>query len=336
MADDIGLDLGTATILIYGDGKILLEEPSVVAVNTYTGQVLAVGSEAYDMIGKTPDRIRAVRPLADGVISDYEMTQQMIRYFLKKVSENNFFKPRVAVCVPSGITNVESRAVVEAAVTAGARKVFLIEEPVASAIGLGLDISQPNGQLIIDIGGGTTDVAVLSLYGVVTRASIKVAGNRFDEAVSRILRTKFGLLVGDKMAEKVKMELGTVTSREEGATFVVKGRNILNGLPGKREVSWKDFVEPLTEYAVQIYQVIQSVLERTPPELVGDILVNGALMTGGGAMLHGLGPWLSERLHIQVNLAEKPVECVAIGTGKSFAYLDKLHDGFVETSSYLQ
>lgn len=332
---DIGIDLGTSTVIIYQKGKgIVLKEPSVVAVDTRSGSVISVGEEAFRMLGRTPDRIRALRPLADGVISDYELCEKMIQFFLKKTCGNGILKPRVALCVPSGITDVESRAVVDAAVSAGARKVYLIEEPVAAAIGAGINIEKPQGNMVIDIGGGTADSAVLSLSGIVQKTSIKTGGKKFDEAIVRYIRDTYGVLVGEKMAEKIKWEIGSVDPEAEEAKTVYKGRNLRTGLPSKGEVSRSELRVCLTELARQVIGSAQSVLEKTPPELVGDILVRGVIMTGGGSKLHGLDRLTSFLLKTRARLADTPEECVAVGTGRSFEYLDKLSDGFITSSTY--
>ena len=327
---DIGIDLGTATVLVYvGNKGIVLKEPSVVAVNVNTGEILSVGEEAYQMIGRTPNNIRAIRPLEDGVISDYDTTEQMIKYFLKKVSSGAMLRPRVSICVPSGITEVESNAVVDAAVSAGARKVYLIEEPVAAAIGAGIDITKPNGILIVDVGGGTCDIAMLSLSGIVSKTSIKIAGNKFDEAIIRHIRNSYNILIGERTAEMIKQEIANVFVADPNVTATIKGRNLVNGLPQKLEISQADLYAPLHELAMQIVRSIQQVLEHTPPELVGDVHVNGVLMTGGGSLIQGLDELIEDTLHIKARIAENPVECVAIGTGKSFAFLGELQDGFV-------
>ncbi|MCI8622585.1 MAG: rod shape-determining protein [Provencibacterium sp.] len=332
---DIGIDLGTATVIVYlGNKGIVLKEPNVVALNVNTGEVLSVGEEAYRMIGRTPDYIRAIRPLEDGVISDYDATEQMIKYFLKKVSGGAILRPRVSVCVPSGITEVESNAVVDAAVAAGARKVYLIEEPVAAAIGAGIDITRPNGILIVDVGGGTCDIAMLSLAGIVSKTSIKVAGNKFDAAVTRHIRNSNNILIGERTAEMIKQEIGNVFVADPEVKTIIKGRNLVNGLPQKLEISQAELYAPLNELAMQIVHSIQQVLERTPPELVGDVHSNGVVLTGGGSLIRGLPELITHRLRIKAAIANNPVECVAIGTGKSFDYLGELQDGFVGASTH--
>ncbi|MEG1632255.1 MAG: rod shape-determining protein, partial [Hydrogenoanaerobacterium sp.] len=322
---DIGIDLGTTSVLIYIDGKgIVLKEPSVVAVNSQTGETIAIGIEAARMIGKAPSKIDVICPLADGVIADYDMCERMVKYFLKKVCENSVVKPRVAICVPSGITGVESRAVIEAAVSSGARKVFLVEEPVAAAIGAGIDLTRANGNIVLDIGGGTTDVAVISLNGIVTKASVKVAGNKFDDAIIKYVRDSYNILIGSHTAESIKIGVGSVAPRLVECEMEFKGRNLLSGMPQKRIIKRSDVREVLMEPIVQILQTVRSVIERTPPELVGDLLNNGIVLTGGGAKLNGLPELVKRVLKIEAYLAPYSEECVAIGTGKLFDYTDKM------------
>ena len=332
---DIGIDLGTSTVLVYnGSQGIVLREPSVVAVNTKTGETLSVGAEAHEMIGKTPARITAIRPLCDGVISDYKMTEAMIKYFMKKACPSNVVKPRVALCIPSLITGVEANAAVDAAGAAGARSVYLIEEPVAAAIGAGLDISKPNGNLILDIGGGTSDIAVLSLNGIVCKNSIKLAGDKFNAAIIRYVRSKYNVLIGERMAERVKIAIASVDPDAENLTYEIKGRHLATGLPTRVELSRSELYPVMLELVEEIRAAVHSVVERTPPELVGDIYENGMVMTGGGAMLHGLDKHMSAKLKMPVGLAENPVECVAIGTGRSFDYIGRLVDGFITSSPH--
>jgi rod shape-determining protein MreB len=335
-SNDIGIDLGTATVIIYDPNKgLILKEPSVVAINVVTDEVICVGEEANQMIGKTPDRIRAMMPLSDGVISDFDITREMIRIFLKKVSDRGIIKPRVAICVPSGITDVESRAVVSAAVSAGARKVYLIEEPVAAALGAGIDISKPEGNVVLDIGGGTSDIAVLSFNGVVRRGSIKVAGRKMDQAIVKYIRQNHSVLIGERMAEKLKIEIGSVMMRPgEDKSMLVKGRNLLTGLPVQFMISRGELVAPLTELAMQIIGELRRILEVTPPELAADIHHNGLVMTGGGSLLDGMDRLIERDTGIAARLAQNPAECVAIGTALAFQYLDKLYDGFLNPSTH--
>lgn len=289
MALDIGIDLGTANIIITIAGKgIVLNEPSVVAYDKKKKEVVAVGAEAYKMIGRTPEYIVAVRPLKDGVISDNDMTEAMIREFIHMVNGGAMMKPRIVLCVPSSVTDVERRAVVEAAMSAGARKVFLIEEPIAALIGAGVDISKPNGTMVVDIGGGTADVAIVSFNGIVQSRSIKMAGNKFDQAIIRHITQKYKILIGEKTAEKAKMEIANVFDPSGEKTMTIRGRNLLKGLPESIEISDKDIYDAIHENAMEIVEQVKLVLESTPPELVGDILSNGILLTGGGALLGGL------------------------------------------------
>lgn len=334
--NDIGIDLGTATVLVYDTQRgLLLKEPSVVAVDTRTGEIITAGEEARHMLGRTPDRIRAEMPLSDGVISDFEMTKAMISYFIRKVYSGNLIKPRVVICVPSGVTEVESHAVVSAAAAAGARKVYLIEEPVAAAIGAGIDISKPEGHIILDIGGGTSDVAVLSLNGVVCRASVRTAGRKLDEAVIRYVRSRFGLLIGERMAERAKIACGSVSfTPEEQCETEVKGRDLRCGLPGRATVTREQLCEALTEPVRVIISQVRRILEITPPELAADIHRNGLLMTGGGSLLHGLDRLLAKETGLSVQVADNPTECVARGTAKAFEFLEHLSDGFIRSPTY--
>lgn len=335
-ANDIGIDLGTATTLIYASDKgIVLREPSIVTLDARTGEVLAVGDEAYTMLGKTGADIRVVRPLEDGVISDYEVTEKMLKYFFNKVNSSRIFKPRVCVCVPSSITEVESRAVIDTVMSSGARNVFLIEEPVAAAIGAGMDITKPGGIAVLDIGGGTSDIAILSLNGIVCKTSVKLAGSKMNDAIIRYIRSTYNVLIGDSTADLVKREIGTVwTEDQEEKTMEVRGRNLVTGLPQQITVSNFELEMPLRIEVERLILALQSVMERTPPELVADIEKTGLLMTGGGAMLNGLDKLISSRIRLEAHMAENPVEAVAIGTGKSFDYLGKLYDGFVSYTNY--
>ena len=334
MAHDIGIDLGTTKVMVYDSEEgIVLREPSVVAVNNKTGQVLAVGEDAYIMVGKTPSHISAIWPLIDGVISDYDMTKEMIRHFVTKASGRKLIKPRVAICIPSGITDVESRAVIDTAVTAGARKVYLIEEPVAAAIGAGIDIMKPDGNAVIDIGGGTCDIAVISMGGIVQKDSIRLAGNKFDQAIIKATRNKYGVLIGEKTAEQVKKDVGSVFPLENKSTEL-KGRNLVTGLPQRLTVHTEDYYDDLMELAEQVVASMLSVFEKTPPELVGDIHTNGICMTGGGSLLDGLDRLMAQRTGVAVHIAEHPVDCVAIGTGKSFQYLEDLLDGITSPNTH--
>ena len=322
---DVGIDLGTASILVYVKGKgVVLKEPSVVAIDQYTNKFLAVGEEARQMLGRTPGNIVAIRPLKNGVISDYQITERMLRYFIRKAINKTIFKPRIIVCVPSGITDVERRAVVEACQHAGAIKTYIIEEPIAAAIGAGIDITEPDGNMIIDIGGGTTDVAVIALGGIVVNTSIRVAGDDCDEAITKYIRKKYNMMIGERSAENLKISVGCAYPVEEERYQSVKGRNLLTGLPMTVDVSTSDMLEALNDTVQEIAEAVHSVLERTPPELASDIGNKGIVMTGGGALLYGMDKLISERTGIEVKIADNPVECVAVGTGKSLEWLKSL------------
>lgn len=326
---DIGIDLGTANVLVCVSGKgIVLEEPSVVAIDKKTKSVLAVGEEARKMIGRTPGNIVAIRPLREGVISDYDVTEKMLKYFINKVVDkkgfNRFFMPRIMVCVPTGVTEVEKRAVEEATKQAGARDVHIIEEPIAAAIGAGIDISEPHGNMVIDIGGGTADIAVISLGGVVVSNSIKVGGDKFDQAIVSYMKKQHNLLIGERTAEKVKIEIGCAYKREKDITMEIVGRNLITGLPYKITVSSLEILDALDECCEQIVVTTLLVLEKTPPELASDISERGIIMTGGGSLLHGLARRIEERTGIKVVIAEDPLSCVVKGTGKALMSIDLL------------
>ena len=321
---DIGMDLGTASVLVYIKGKgIVLREPSVVAIDRYTNKPLAVGDEARKMLGRTPGNIVAIRPLRDGVISDYDITEKMLRYFLRKVvGKKWFFKPRIVVCVPSGVTEVEKRAVMDATYEAGARRTYLIEEPIAAAIGAGIDIGKPYGNMVVDIGGGTTDIAVVSLGGPVVSESIKMAGDKFDEAISRYMRKKHNLLIGERSAEDMKIQIGCAFPRKDVVYMDVTGRNLISGLPRTVKVGSDEMIEALEECVQTIVESVHSVLEKTPPELAADISDHGIIMTGGGALLYGLDLLIEERTKIPCFVAEDAISCVAIGTGRALEDLN--------------
>lgn len=330
---DIGMDLGTASVLIYiKDKGIVLNEPSVVALDKNTGKLLKVGADAQAMLGRTPGNIIAIRPLREGVISDYEVTERMIKEFLHKVMGFQLFKPRIIICVPSGITEVEERAVIDAGIQAGARRVYLIEEPVAAAIGAGIDITQPEGHMIIDIGGGTSDIAVISLSGVVESSSIKIAGDQFNEAVVKYMRRKHNLLVGERTAEQMKMQIGCVFPKDEETTIEIKGRCLMTGLPKTITVTSTEMLEAFEEPVERILEAIHGVLERTPPELVADIANNGIVMTGGGSLVDGFDKLITARTGIHTVVAENAISCVAIGTGKSLDSVHEMNDGTVNLS----
>ena len=315
---DIGIDLGTATVLVYVKGEgIVLREPSVVAKNRDTGEVLAVGEDARQMIGRTPGNIVAIRPLKEGVISDYDSTEKMLKDFIAKViGKRMFIKPRIAVCIPSGVTEVEKRAVKDAAKQAGARKVTTIEEPIAAAIGAGIDITKACGSMVVDIGGGTTDIAVISLGGNVVSTSIKVAGDNFDEAIIKYMRKKYNLLIGQRTAEELKINIGAAYKREVDEEISIRGRNLITGLPKTMPVKSSEILEALREPVMSIVDAVHTVLEKTPPELASDISNRGIVMTGGGSLLYGLDKLIEEKTGISTMVADDPTSCVAIGTGK--------------------
>ncbi len=317
-SSDIGIDLGTASVLVYIKGQgIVLKEPSVVAIEKNTKKILAVGEDARKMLGRTPGNIVAIRPLREGVISDYEITEKMLTYFIDKSVGRHFFrKPRIAVCVPSSVTEVERRAVEDATKQAGAREVFIIEEPIAAAIGAGIDISRACGSMVVDIGGGTTDVAVISLGGTVVSASLKVAGDNFDSAIVRYMRKKHNILIGERTAEDLKINIGAAFDRQPPVCMDVRGRNLVTGLPKTITVTSDEMYEALHEAVTNIVETVHSVLEKTPPELAADIADRGILMTGGGSLLFGLDKLIKERTGIDAFVAEDSVSCVAIGTGK--------------------
>ena len=317
-SNDIGIDLGTASILVYIKGKgVVLKEPSVVAIDRENGKIQAIGEEARLMIGRTPGNIVAVRPLRQGVISDYTMTEKILKYFIDKaVGMKTFRKPRIAVCIPSGATEVEKKAVEDATYSAGAREVKIIEEPVAAAIGAGIDIEKAVGNMIVDIGGGTADIAVISLGGTVVSTSIKIAGDDFDESIVRYMRKKHNLLIGERTAEEIKINIGAAYRRPEVLTMEVKGRNLVTGLPKTIEVNSDETLEALREPAMQIVDSVHNVLERTPPELAADVYDRGIVLTGGGALLSGLDALIEEKTGINTVIADNPLTAVAIGTGK--------------------
>ena len=327
VATDIGIDLGTASILVYVKGKgVVLKEPSVVAFDHDTNKIRAIGEEARLMLGRTPGNIVAVRPLQQGVISDYTVTQKMVKYFIQKaIGKKSYRKPRISVCVPSGVTEVEKRAVEDATYAAGAREVSIIEEPIAAAIGAGIDISRPCGNMIVDIGGGTADIAVISLGGSVVSTSIKIAGDDFDEAIVRYMRKKHNILIGERTAEDLKIKIGTCYPLPEPMTMETRGRNLVTGLPKTIEISSEELEEALREPTLQIVEAVHSVLEKTPPELAADVAERGIVLTGGGSLLRGLEQLMEERTGINTMTADDPMTCVAIGTGKYIEFLASDH-----------
>lgn len=325
---DIGIDLGTATILVYVKGKgIVLREPSVVAIDKNTNQVLAVGQEARKMLGRTPGNIVALRPLKDGVISDYTITEKMLKYFINKVCGRFVFAPKIMICVPSRVTEVERKAVIDAASHAGARKVYLIEEPIAAAIGAGLDITKPYGSMIVDIGGGTSDIAVISLGGSVKSTSIKMAGDKFDEAIIRYIKKTRNVMLGERTAEDIKINIGCMYPKSVVERMTVKGRNITTGLPVEIEVTTEDTYAALSECAEKILDGVHQVLEETPPELVADVSERGIYITGGGGLVWGLDKLIAEKTGIPVMIAEDAQSCVAVGTGKALEHVELFESG---------
>lgn len=334
---DIAIDLGTATVLVYVKGKgVVFEEPSVVAVDKATGKVLKVGKEAQLMLGRTPGNILAVRPLQDGVISQYDVTLKLLKYFIRKATGPSIFKPRVMVCVPSGITEVEERAVYDACIAAGAKKTYLIEEPVAAAIGAGIDISKPNGHMIVDIGGGTTDVAVISLGSIVVSDSLKLAGDKIDEAIIKYIRRKHNVLIGEVTAEEVKRKLGAAWPFETQYVLNVKGRCLKEGLPKMVTINSDEVAEAVKPVAKAIADSVCHVLERTPPELVGDIAANGITLTGGGSLIYGMDRLIEHATGIKALIAENPTTCVVIGTGRSLDNIQVLPEGIINISRQRQ
>ncbi len=327
---DIGIDLGTASVLVYiKDKGIVINEPSVVAIDMNTNKILEVGEEARKMLGRTPGNIVAIRPLRDGVISDFDITEKMLKYFIKKAVGNSIVKPRVIICVPSGVTEVEKRAVLEASMNAGSKKTYLIEEPVAAAIGAGLDITKPSGHMIIDMGGGTTDIAVISLGGIVVSRSIKIAGDKCDDAIVRYVRKKYNVMIGLRSAEELKINIGAAFPEEEERFMEVRGRNLVTGLPVNLNISSYDMLEALEETITSIADAVHSVLEKTPPELAADISEKGIVMTGGGCLIHGLDKLIAKRTGLDVTIAEDAVSCVAKGTGQSLEHMDVLKDSLI-------
>lgn len=322
---DIGIDLGTATVIGYVKGKgIVLREPSVVAINNVTGDVLAIGTDARKMLGRTPGNIVATRPLKDGVISDYTVTEKMLKHFINKLCGRFIFAPRMMICIPSQVTEVEKKAVIDAAIQAGARKVYLIEEPIAAAIGAGIDISKPCGNMIVDIGGGTTDIAVISLGGSVVSTSLKVAGDKFDEYIVKYIKKRHNIIIGERTAEELKVNIGCVYPKIQDVEMDIRGRDLSSGLPKTVTIKSSEMMEALQEPAGMIIEAVHSVLERTPPELASDINEKGIYMTGGGCLIDGLDKLLHEQTGINVMIADDAISCVAIGTGKALDNLDSL------------
>ena len=332
---DIGIDLGTANVLVYVKNKgIVLREPSVVAVDKDTNQILSIGEDAKRMLGRTPGNIVAIRPLREGVIADYDITESMLRYFIDKVIGHRFvFRPRIMICVPTGVTMVEKRAVQEAAEQAGARRTQLIEEPMAAAIGAGLPVDDAKGSMIVDIGGGTTDVAVISLGGIVTSASLRVAGDKFDEAIIEYVRRTFNIMIGERTAEEIKIQIAAAYPEARQAQMEVRGRDLLSGLPKNITMTTAQAAAALETQVGRIVDCVKKVLEDTPPELSADIMDHGIVLTGGGAMLYGLDKLIKHCTGIPTMLAEDPLSCVAVGTGKALEFADHFNDS-QETPSF--
>lgn len=331
---DIGIDLGTYSIIININGKLVLNEPAVIAVNTNNDEVIAVGERAYDMIGKTPSNIIAARPIVNGVVSDYKLNDLMIQEFLKRVSNAMLVKPRVIVCVHALITDVERRAVVDAAVAAGARKVYLIEEPIATALGIGMDIKQPNGQMIVNIGGGSTDVAVISMNGIVVSNAARVGGSNFDADIVKYVLNNYKLHVGERMAELVKKAIGVALNPQDNRFTQIKGRNGISGLPQMINISQTEIYEAIKENLSNIIETIRSVLEITPPELIGDVHTNGIILAGGGSLLKGIDELIKTETGISTTIAEEPITCVSKGASKAFDIIEDFQDGFFNVAPY--
>ncbi len=323
---DLGVDLGTANTLVYIKGKgIVAREPSVVAIQANTKQVLAVGEEAKRMIGRTPGNIIAIRPLKDGVIADFDITKSMLKHFIRKATKRRtFFQPRVVVCVPSGVTEVEKRAVEEAAIHAGARDAYLIEEPMAAAIGAGLPVQEPTGSMIVDIGGGTTEVAIISLGGIVTSKSIRVGGDELDDSIVNFIKKEYSLMIGERTAEEVKIAIGTADINSKEETMEIRGRDMISGLPKTINVNSTEVYNAMKEPIFNIVDAIKSTLEKSPPELASDIMEFGIMLTGGGALLEGLDRLIIKETGIPVHIADNPLDCVAIGTGKALDSIEVL------------
>ncbi|WP_066633969.1 rod shape-determining protein [Desulfolucanica intricata] len=324
---DMGIDLGTANVIVYVKGRgIVLQEPSVVAIDKQSGKVIAVGSEARRMLGRTPGNIVAIRPLKEGVIADYDVTEKMLRYFIQKAGGKRLlFKPRVMVCIPSGVTGVEERAVRQATLEGGARQAYLMEEPVAAALGAGIDISEPSGSMIVDIGGGTTDVAVLSLGGMVCSRSIRVGGDKFDDAIVRYIKKEFNLMIGERTGEEIKVEVASAVPQEgTNRSIEIRGRDLISGLPRSLTVSTDQIYEAIKDPLEAVISAVREVLEETPPELGSDIVNKGIVITGGGALLHGMDTLISKETGLPSFIAEDPLNCVAIGTGRALGMLNRM------------
>jgi rod shape-determining protein MreB len=322
----MAVDLGTATTLVYVRGRgIVLSEPSVVAIDSRSGDVLAVGSDAKRMLGRTPGTITAIRPLKDGVIADFDVTEQMLRHFIQRVHQNRWAHPRVVVCVPSGVTGVERRAVEEATISAGARSAYLIEEPMAAAIGAGLPVVEPTGSMIVDVGGGTSEVAVISLAGIVVAQSVRVGGDELDEAIIAYIKKEYKLMVGSQTAEELKLEIGSAFPLDQEEEAEIRGRDLVTGLPKTLVISSEEVREAIAEPVAIIIDAIKATLDKTPPELASDIMDRGIMLAGGGSLLRGMPERVREETQMPVNLAESPLTCVAVGSGRSLEEFDTLH-----------
>ncbi|HAG09332.1 MAG TPA: rod shape-determining protein [Desulfotomaculum sp.] len=340
LSADIGIDLGTANVLVYVKGKgITLREPSVVAINKDNKKIIAVGAEARRMLGRTPGNIIAIRPLRGGVITNFEVTEKMLSYFIKKTNGRKlFFRPKVMICIPTGITGVEERAVREAAIKAGARQAYLIEEPLAAALGAGLDISSPSATMVVDIGGGTTDIAVLSLGGIVCCNSLRVGGDKFDEAIIYYIRREFNLAIGEQRAEEIKKNIATacLADQETNISYEVRGRDLTSGLPKSVQVTRRQIYEAIKEPLAQVVSAVKDVLDRTPPELAADIVIKGIVMTGGSSLLHNMDTLLKGETKLPVYIAEDPISCVALGTGKALSMLKLQSSNIKKKYCYLE
>ena len=338
LGQDIGIDLGTSSVLVFIKGKgIVLREPSVVAIDKNTNKLLAVGEDARRMLGRTPGNIVAIRPLQEGVISDYDITERMLKYFINKICGSTIlrlFKPRIMVCVPSGVTEVERRAVIDAAMQAGARKTYLIEEPIAAAIGAGIDISKACGSMVVDIGGGTTDIAVISLGGTVVSSAIKIAGDKFDEAIVKYMRKRHNVMIGERTSEEIKINIGTVYPRVQDVAMDVRGRNLISGLPKTISVTSTEIMEALEEPISSIVEAVHAVLERTPPELAADISDRGIVLTGGGSLVYGFDKLLQEKTGINVIIADDAISCVALGTGEALNSIEAIEQSALAEVKY--
>lgn len=333
LSKDIGIDLGTASVLVYVDGSgVVINEPSVVAIDKNTDCITKIGKDAQVMLGRNPENIEIVRPLRAGVIDRYDVTEKMIQFFIRRAGGGSVIRPRLVICIPTGISEVEERAVMDAGTNAGARKTYLVAEPVAAAVGAGVDIHSPTGNMIVDIGGGTTDIAVISMGGIVVSKSIKIAGDKFDEAIMQYVRRKYNITIGEYTAEQIKIKIGAVYEHKEAKTMQVKGRCLIQGLPKVVELSSKEMLEAMMEPISAIFDAVCSVIEETPPELVGDILKNGIILTGGGSQLYGLDKLMADVIEIRTRVAKEPTMCVALGTGKILKYLNDLPDGVIDLS----